>query len=445
MEENQSNIMIQRRRSSLFGLTSVAISDDNDSRSTCTSYAVASLASIPNAFDNGILNTLNHWQILIFGQVLALVLAGIGATSSELHLTCGLSAPTMMLGLMYLLLSLHCIPIVLKHYQNERNKSTSTKVKGRTTRSGLELELPEEEADTIANSKTKQKHTFPFTSIPLGFPWYKYFIVTFIDVESSFGIILAYKYTTFTSITLLGSLAVVGAMITSKIILNTQYQISHFIGVFLCILGIGINIMSDIEDTDSDREYPNKILGDICAGLGGIFIGVSHAMSEQIVKNSDQQQYLGLSGFFGVLICLPQTMIFERENVVDFFQGVSTCDIRVSSTLAIIFAIASYSKFMGDSYFLIISEAALLNLSLLTVDFYSAIFQIFAEQIFPSYKFFLALLMVVSGVFTYEMAPSPIVSKPTLEETIQSGKYNIELKGIKATNARPYLEQKEIT
>lgn len=446
MEEKQNYTFFQRRRSSFFGLSSIAISDDFDSKSSGTSLAVASL---PDMFDYGVINSIKHWQVLICGQVLALILAGIGAASSELHLTCGLSAPTMLLGLMYFLLSFHFVPLVWKHYKRKRTKriSKSTEVKvrtGRTGRSGLELdELPGEAAYNNINP-SKKNHTLPFTSIPLDCAWHKYFLVTLVDVESSFCIVLAYKYTTFTSVTLLTSLAVIGAMSTSKIIMNTRYQLSHFIGVLLCIVGIGVNILSDLEDTDTDKEYPYKMLGDAFAAFGGLFFGVNDAMAERIVKNSSQQQYIGLSGFFGVFICLPQAILLERNNILDFFDDVSTCNVTISLALAFVFAFGSYLKFVGDSYFLRFSEAALLNLSLLTVDFYSALFQIFAEQIFPSYKFFLALLLVVTGVFVYEMGPSPAVFKPSLEETVKSGDFNIELKVVQ-TNFNPYLAQREIT
>ena len=69
------------------------------------------------------------------------------------------------------------------------------------------------------------------------------------------------------------------------------------------------------------------------------------------------------------------------------------------------------SSYIGASHFLIISDAAFFNLSLLTGDLWSVIFSVIAEHIVPEPLFFAALMLVLSGVVMYEMAPSPALGK----------------------------------
>jgi len=66
-------------------------------------------------------------------------------------------------------------------------------------------------------------------------------------------------------------------------------------------------------------------------------------------------------------------------------------------------------SYKGASMFLMMSEAAFFNLSLLTGDLWSILFSIVAERIIPHSLFFVALVFVISGVVIYEMAPSPVL------------------------------------
>ena len=413
--------------------------EDDDSKSNFSSLAVNSVSSISGNIQNGLHKTANHWQILLFGQGLSLTLAGIGATSSELYLKCSLSAPTLLLSIMYLLLSFHFVAQIIRHYYKEMKGKGRTKVLGKIVdeksdmMSGLELEEISDMNEKQENMEIpKKQHYFPMTKFPLDCEWYLYFLVTLTDVEASYFLVLAYRYTSFTSITLLTSLSVVGAMFTSRILLKARYYPSHLIGSIVCIIGIGINLISDFEEVNDIDEYPHKVLGDVFAAIGGFLYGVNDGSSEYLLKKCNQYEFLGLSGFFGLLTCLFQIFFLEFEKTKSFFDGSSTCDVSVSTTLIIIFALTSYFKFVGDASFLILAESALLNLSLLTVDFYSTLFQIFAEQIMPSYTFFVALCFIIVGVLIYEYGPSP-THEHTVEDDLKTGTFDIEIKGVKIT------------
>ena len=75
--------------------------------------------------------------------------------------------------------------------------------------------------------------------------------------------------------------------------------------------------------------------------------------------------------------------------------------------LLLTYVLTTATRYVGQAQFLIVSEAALLNLSLLTGDLWSAIYEIAAERIVPPSLFWVSLLLVVGGVFVYEIGGTP--------------------------------------
>lgn len=61
----------------------------------------------------------------------------------------------------------------------------------------------------------------------------------------------------------------------------------------------------------------------------------------------------------------------------------------------------------GEVRFLILSEAALLNLSLLTSDLWAVVFSIFMVAAVPGAAYYGALLLIIAGIVLYEAGPSP--------------------------------------
>ena len=63
--------------------------------------------------------------------------------------------------------------------------------------------------------------------------------------------------------------------------------------------------------------------------------------------------------------------------------------------------------------FLFVSEAALLNLSLLTSDLYAALFDVLAIGVVLSSYFYAAFILIFFGIVLYEAGPSPAEQHPT--------------------------------
>jgi solute carrier family 35, member F1/2 len=236
--------------------------------------------------------------------------------------------------------------------------------------------------------------------------------------------VLAFSYTTITSVTLLDALAIPSAMILSRVFLKREYTRLHLIGAGLCMLGVILNVFQDYEDelndkaagvADDDKEFPHKVKGDLIAVAGGILFGASSVVGEVAVRDlGGPHEYLGMLGFFATIICIVQTIAIEGDAIAEFINredptmSSSKCKQATARVILATFVLINVINYLGRAWFLQISEAAFLNLSLLTGDMWSVMFSVFAEHIAPHAFFYVALSITLSGVLVYEMAPSPV-------------------------------------
>jgi hypothetical protein len=105
---------------------------------------------------------------------------------------------------------------------------------------------------------------------------------------------------------------------------------------------------------------------------------------------------------------MVQVVVLEREDLA-MFGTTSTCSTGEGILLLLAYVVSLALIYVGGAYFLLVSESALYNLSLLTSDFFTVVFSVVAEHIVPPPLFFVALVLIVAGVVLYEMGPSPIV------------------------------------
>ncbi|EJK62706.1 hypothetical protein THAOC_16670 [Thalassiosira oceanica] len=206
------------------------------------------------------------------------------------------------------------------------------------------------------------------------------------DVYANYTTILAFKYTTITNVSLFDALAIPSAMVVSRFFFGRRYTRIHFLGVFICGVGVSMNILLEYEankersgDEDLVEEiYPHKMMGDTLAIIGGLLIGAREGKYWRFFPES---------------------------------SGNETCPKAWGALLYAVFVLGCMLQYLGISSFLRISDAAFLNLSLLTGDAWAVCYAIFAENIYPTDGFYLALLITVSGVVVYEAAPSVHAAK----------------------------------
>ena len=435
--------------------------------------------------------TVGNFKTLLFGQFLSLFLAGTSAIQSSLYLSCGLSAPTFSMFTFYFPLTIITLSRLIyqsrynssytwqsssltedeQEQQIECQSNTTSRhtkhvsklsptpkiITGATMRAKLEKRnyneihestqfSTEEDNDdhlmtsigNTTNTSACKEHSEGYTSdkkshslfeiVPLKCNPLLYAAVAATDVYANYATILAFKYTTLTSVSLLDALSIPTAIILSRLAFSRRYTKKHTLGVLICFIGITINALQDYREDkalemsddaiESEQErlveadYPHKMLGDVLAIIGGILFGIDNTLQEVAVREwGTQLEYLACMTFFATIISFVQALILERGEILSFFlQSESdSCPQHVSLLLLSAFSIGGMISYLGIASFLRISDAAFLNLSLLTGDAWAVLYSVYAEHISPSGTFYVALVITVTGVFIYETAPSPVI------------------------------------
>lgn len=403
----------------------------------------------------GLQRFLGQWRVLLLGQFLALLLACSSALSASMHFECNISSPTFQTVLVFALMSFHAVVLVRRNKFTLEEK-TGLEGKGNTKQMTADKSASSQpyynsnvsQVGTIKDIEEEAQTTSTFTMccgfLQLNAQWWAYAAFAFVSVEASYLTFLAYRYTTLPSAALLDNTNILAAMIGSRIILKRRYSAKHILGALICCIGIFANIASDLEKSSEDvseiddfsgqleaMEYPNRMLGDILAILGGVFVGLSDVLIEMFVKDFvSVHEYLGCVGIFGTVIATVQAVILERKQIAkifavgsgehlttqqiydlypdDPFNAPRSCPRETAIALVFGYALSTYIFNYCMSKFLSVSESALLTLSLLTADLYSVLFTVFAQHIPPTGLFYVAFLLVIIGVVVYEMAPSPL-------------------------------------
>ena len=324
--------------------------------------------------EEGVRHVRAHWKIIALGQLLSFFTASAGAAQASLHLKCNASAPAFSIATTFFLLSLFLIPMRSKYRE----------------------------------PTFEQPHLF---GIPLRVPVAVYFFIAVMQVQAYYWTLSAFQYTTLTSVVLLDAVALPSAMILSRFLLKRRYTRVHLLGAAVCFAGVFINMLGDYKSddieniNDPNNPYPDKLIGDIFAFTGAVMIGVIHVFSEVIVSDfSGPTEYLGAVSVFAFPIALTQSLILERAAIANIFRG-NDCSGSLFFISSVLFTSLAFS---GTAWLLYLSEANLLNLSLLTTDLWAATFSVVAEGIVPPSLFWVSLVVIFTGVFIYEMATSPV-------------------------------------
>lgn len=433
--------------------------------------------------------------VIVFGQFVSFLTAAAGAAQGTLELDCHLSAPSLSVTPFYVCLAFGLIPLYCmqqnlakericnsakktdsdddegrKEFRDEKDSETPvTCVTGASAGAVEEekmdvtkfLETEDEEEEDFEGGKTDSwrsmrseapvapKHTF-LGLIPISHPAYVYLIVALADFYANYFTVMAFRYTTITSVALTDAFAIPSAMALSCCWFGKKYSSAHYLGISVCMIGIALNVYQDSQKDDDGKttdhnrllanvteEYPHKTLGDALGLFGGILFGVSNTIAEYLVRDNNtsatiaNMEYLSLLGFFASIICLLQVSLLEADRVNHFmyFMGSDKADDICPGGKAfglwMGFSLSCLLLYIGTARFLQVSEAVFLNLSLLTGDFWSVGFSVIAEHIAPLPLFYPSLAFIIGGTIFYEMSGEPAATEsqahPQLYDTNQTG------------------------
>ncbi|XP_042450763.1 solute carrier family 35 member F1-like [Zingiber officinale] len=192
-------------------------------------------------------------------------------------------------------------------------------------------------------------------------PWYWYLALAIVDVEGNYLIVKAYQYSSITSVTLLDCWTIPWVIILTWFVLGTRYSPCQFVGVAVCVLGLGLVLLSDAHI--SGGRYGSKpIIGDALVIAGTFCYAFSNVGEEFCVKRKDQVEVLAMLGILGVLVSTCEISIFERKGLES---------VKWSATMICLFggfAAATFLFYTVVPFVLQMSGATLFNLSLLTSD-----------------------------------------------------------------------------
>jgi solute carrier family 35 protein F1/2 len=337
------------------------------------------------------------WRAVLLGQLIALFAASASAASFTLVNFYGIETQFFQMFWMYCLLSLH---LLLRNNDRKDNDDT----------------------DDDGGSKS---FFLPLTRLRLCIPWWIYLCMSSLfDVFPNFLILLSFRYTSLTSTTLLANLSIPSTMLFSRYILAKVFSPRHYVGVCLCILGGSLTVYGDAvmrQDSEQSPTHeaalpstPYFYFGDMLVVAAAVLYGLGDTVAEYTIKHVDREEYLGMLGLFGMIQTGLAVPLLEEKALL---QGVARLpnfqQFQVIGVL-IWYAVTQYLYYVLEARFLMSSDATLLNLSLQASNLWVILFSVVAYQVMPSMFFFMAVLLVVTGVFVYEEIITCTVQKQNL-------------------------------
>ncbi|EON68327.1 hypothetical protein W97_07585 [Coniosporium apollinis CBS 100218] len=246
---------------------------------------------------------------------------------------------------------------------------------------------------------------------------WKYFILSFLDVEGNYFFVLGYRYTTILSAQLINFWAIVVVVAISLIFLKVRYHLTQYLGILVCCAGMGILLASDHITGSNGGEAANQLKGDLFILLGATFYGLSNCFEEFLVSKRHMYEVVGQIGFWGTIIIGVQAAIFDRGS----FQT-AVWDGQVGGYLVGYTLILSLFYSLAPLVFRLAS-AAFFNISLLTGNFWGVVIgtEVFGLSVHWMYP--IAFVLIILGLFVYFMSETVLgeAKKPWLGVNQEAG------------------------
>ncbi|KAL2016978.1 hypothetical protein VTK56DRAFT_2812 [Thermocarpiscus australiensis] len=363
--------------------------DDSSSSEAEAAAVAAGLAHLEsrNTRWYAYLLTADFWAVIAVGQLLALCITGTNTFTTFLA-NAGTNIPAFQTLFNYALLALIYLPVTLHRH-------------------GLR-----KWARIVARDG------------------WKYFILSFLDVEGNYFTVLAYRYTTVLSAQLINFWSIVCVVVISFALLRVRYRLLQIAGILLCCGGMGVLLASDHITGSNGGTAPDLLKGDLFALLGATLYGVSNVFEEWFVSKRPLYEVLSFLGVLGVCINGVQAAIFDRDS----FRGatwngqVGGWLVGYTLCLTIFYSVAPLILRMGS--------AAIFDVNLLTVNFWGVIIgtRVFGYSVHWMYP--IAFVLIVCGLVVYFLAGSILgdSKKPWLGDNQKDGVAGIGTAKLKALN-----------
>ncbi|XP_052172354.1 uncharacterized protein LOC127788270 [Diospyros lotus] len=251
----------------------------------------------------------------------------------------------------------------------------------------------------------------------LRIPWYYYLLLGFVDVQGNYLANKAYEYSSITSVTLLDCWTVAWVIVLTWFFLGTRYSLWQLFGAAVCVLGLGLVLLSDAGVSGGGGSKP--LLGDALIIAATVFFAMSNVGEEFCVKKKDRVEVVSMLGAFGTLVTVCEIAIVERKSLES---------VKWSTEIILAFAgyaLASFMFYTLVPYVLKMSGATMFNLSILTSDMWAVIIRIFFYHQQVDWLYYLSFAIVVVGLVTYSRTEKDSDPVPAVEEENLRGQYHV--------------------
>ncbi|KAF9363329.1 hypothetical protein BGX34_004373 [Mortierella sp. NVP85] len=227
-----------------------------------------------------------------------------------------------------------------------------------------------------------------------------YILFALIDVEGNYFMVKAFSYTSLLSAMLLDTWTIPCVMLLSVFFLKMRFIRWHYLGVFTCLVGMGILIWSDMT---AGKNFPGSdyLKGDLFCLAGATCYALSNVLQEYLVRQKPMYEVVGQLGFWATIINGIQLAILERGEL----QSITWTGPVVGYIIG--FNIGMFILYSVSPILLRLSSATFFNLSLLTSDFYGLIFGLilFSAQMQELYP--VSYVLTILGIIIYNIYPAP--------------------------------------
>ncbi|KAK4419359.1 Solute carrier family 35 member F1 [Sesamum alatum] len=224
-------------------------------------------------------------------------------------------------------------------------------------------------------------------------PWYWYVGLGIVDVLGNYLVTKAYEYTSITSVTILDCWTIAWVIILTRLVLGTRYSLWQFFGAGLCLVGLGLVVLSDSKP--SAGGGPRPLYGDILVIAGTVFFAMNNTGMEFCVKKKDRVELVAMMSLFGMLATASGMATLERKSLGSISWSPQLVLAYVGNTTAC-FMFYTLSPFV-----LKMSGATLFNLSLLTSDMWAVLIRVFIYKQQVNWLYYSAYVLVAVGIFIY--------------------------------------------
>lgn len=259
---------------------------------------------------------------------------------------------------------------------------------------------------------------------------WRYFILSFLDVEGNYFTVLAYRYTNLLSAQLLNFWSIVCVVIVSFLLLRVRYRPFQLLGILVACGGMGMLLGSDAMTGASTYAPADKLKGDLFGLAGATCYGLSNVFEEWYVSRRPVFEVLSFMGFIGMFVGGATAGIFDRYTFQQATWSAPVIGYIVGYTLAL-FVFYSFAPLL-----LRMASAAFFDISLLTGNFWGVIIGIHVFGQTVQYLYPVAFVLIILGLVVYFLAGSMLgdSKKPWLGANQEEGVAGFGTAKLRALN-----------